>query len=154
MFPFSEFIRVSVLIFCFYILIRSNLNSSLVSDIYVGDDGNLHKVIGGADTVLPFKGKMERLPNSVIVSNVYKQLIINTSGYNNILVFDYCSQWYIYSSVPVGIVNKLQVLNPPGIDGTLYTTLTYVENITNEQIILYRTGGGTGAIRTPIIYGF
>ena len=30
------------------------LNSSLVSDIYVGDDGNLHKVQGGADTVLPF----------------------------------------------------------------------------------------------------
>lgn len=30
------------------------VNSSLVSDIYVGDDGNLHKVIGGADTVLPF----------------------------------------------------------------------------------------------------
>lgn len=28
--------------------------SSLVSDIYVGDDGNLHKVVGGADTVLPF----------------------------------------------------------------------------------------------------
>lgn len=30
------------------------VNSSLVSDIYVGDDGNLHKVQGGADTVLPF----------------------------------------------------------------------------------------------------
>ena len=30
------------------------LNSSLVADIYVGDDGNLHKVQGGADTVLPF----------------------------------------------------------------------------------------------------
>lgn len=28
--------------------------SSLVSDIYVGNDGNLHKVVGGADTVLPF----------------------------------------------------------------------------------------------------
>lgn len=28
--------------------------NSLVSDIYVGDDGNLHKVVGGADTVLPF----------------------------------------------------------------------------------------------------
>lgn len=28
--------------------------SSLVSDIYVGDDGKLHKVVGGADTVLPF----------------------------------------------------------------------------------------------------
>lgn len=33
----------------------SKLNSSLVSDIYVGDDGNLHKVVGGADTVIPFK---------------------------------------------------------------------------------------------------
>lgn len=31
------------------------LYSSLVSDIYVGDDGNLHKVVGGADTVIPFK---------------------------------------------------------------------------------------------------
>ena len=29
-------------------------NSSLVSDIYVGEDKKLHKVIGGADTVLPF----------------------------------------------------------------------------------------------------
>lgn len=26
----------------------------MVSDIYVGDDNKLHKVIGGADTVLPF----------------------------------------------------------------------------------------------------
>nr|DAR30087.1 MAG TPA: hypothetical protein [Caudoviricetes sp.] len=33
----------------------NELNSSLVSDIYVGDDGNLHKVVGGADTVIPFK---------------------------------------------------------------------------------------------------
>lgn len=30
------------------------VNSSLVSDIYVGSDGKLHKIIGGADTVLPF----------------------------------------------------------------------------------------------------
>lgn len=30
------------------------LNNDLVSDIYVGDDGKLHKVQGGADTVLPF----------------------------------------------------------------------------------------------------
>lgn len=29
-------------------------NSSLVSNIYVGSDGKLHKVQGGADTVLPF----------------------------------------------------------------------------------------------------
>ena len=32
----------------------SDLNQSLVVDIYVGDDGKLHKVQGGADSVLPF----------------------------------------------------------------------------------------------------
>lgn len=31
-----------------------SVNSSLVSDIYVGDDKKLHKIIGGADTVLNF----------------------------------------------------------------------------------------------------
>lgn len=31
------------------------LNNNLVSNIYVGTDGKLHKVQGGADTVLPFK---------------------------------------------------------------------------------------------------
>lgn len=30
------------------------VHSSLVSNIYVGSDGKLHKVQGGADTVLPF----------------------------------------------------------------------------------------------------
>ena len=30
------------------------MNSKYVSNIYVGTDGKLHKVIGGADTVLPF----------------------------------------------------------------------------------------------------
>lgn len=29
-------------------------NSSFISNLYIGDDGNLHKVQGGADTVLPF----------------------------------------------------------------------------------------------------
>lgn len=32
------------------------INSSLISDIYVGDDGKLHKTKGGADTVLNFSG--------------------------------------------------------------------------------------------------
>lgn len=32
----------------------NELSNDLVSDIYVGDDGKLHKVQGGADTVLPF----------------------------------------------------------------------------------------------------
>lgn len=39
----------------------SLLNSNLVSDIYVGDDGKLHKVQGGADTVLPFSGEDTKL---------------------------------------------------------------------------------------------
>ena len=46
------------------------LNSSLgnvVSDIYVGSDGKLHKVIGGADSVLPF-------------SSGYKYKIIQVTG--------------------------------------------------------------------------
>ena len=30
------------------------MNSKYVSNIYVGSDGKLHKVIGGADTVLNF----------------------------------------------------------------------------------------------------
>ena len=33
------------------------LNDNLVSNIYVGTDGKLHKVQGGADTVIPFNNK-------------------------------------------------------------------------------------------------
>ena len=35
-------------------LVVKQLSNSLVSNIYVGDDGKLHKVQGGADSVLPF----------------------------------------------------------------------------------------------------
>ena len=35
-------------------LALKDVNDSLVSDIYVGEDGKLHKVQGGADSVLPF----------------------------------------------------------------------------------------------------
>ena len=35
-------------------MVKSVTNSSLVSDIYVGEDKKLHKIIGGADTVLNF----------------------------------------------------------------------------------------------------
>ena len=34
--------------------LNDDISSNVVSDIYVGTDGKLHKVIGGADTVLPF----------------------------------------------------------------------------------------------------
>ena len=36
------------------LLLSFSLNRSLVADIYVGEDGKLHKVQGGADSVLPF----------------------------------------------------------------------------------------------------
>lgn len=41
------------------------LNSSLVSDIYVGSDGKLHKTKGGADTVLNFSSE----PLETYISN-------------------------------------------------------------------------------------
>ena len=37
------------------------LNSSLVANIYVGEDGKLHKVQGGADSVLPFSGGYQKV---------------------------------------------------------------------------------------------
>lgn len=37
----------------------NQLNSSLVSNIYVGSDGKLHKVQGGADSVLPFNSGVD-----------------------------------------------------------------------------------------------
>lgn len=42
-------------------LALKEVNNSLVSDIYVGDDGKLHKVQGGADTVLPFSSRIENI---------------------------------------------------------------------------------------------
>ena len=40
-------------------MVKSVTNSSLVSNIYVGSDGKLHKVQGGADSVLPFSSKVK-----------------------------------------------------------------------------------------------
>ena len=57
-------------------------NSSLVSDIYVGDDGYLHKVKDGADSVLPFKNaKLETFGNTYIGNtNAVTILTIPKSG--------------------------------------------------------------------------
>ena len=38
----------------FQIYFFNTLSNNLVSDVYVGTDGKLHKVVGGADSVLPF----------------------------------------------------------------------------------------------------
>ena len=58
--------------------------NNLVSDIYVGSDGKLHKVVGGADTVLPFNSKavlkisssMNSIAADQAVGRVYGSLII------------------------------------------------------------------------------
>ncbi len=39
----------------------AEVNSSLVSNIYVGSDGKLHKVQGGADSVLPFSSGYQKV---------------------------------------------------------------------------------------------
>lgn len=41
-------------------LVVKDIDSSLVSNIYVGDDGKLHKVQGGADSVLPFNSGYQK----------------------------------------------------------------------------------------------
>lgn len=53
-------------------LALKSVNNSLVSDIYVGDDGKLHKVKGGADTVLPFSGGEYYLLHGAVVNSAYK----------------------------------------------------------------------------------
>lgn len=54
----------------------------MVSDIYVGDDGYLHKVKDGADSVLPFKNaKLETFGNTYIGNtNAVTILTIPKSG--------------------------------------------------------------------------
>lgn len=47
----------------------NQLNNNLVANIYVGADGKLHKVQGGADTVLPFSGNI--IVNSITFSGVH-----------------------------------------------------------------------------------
>lgn len=52
-------------------LLSKQQNNSLVSDVYVGDDGKLHKVIGGADTVLNFKSKADDSGEVTVSLNSY-----------------------------------------------------------------------------------
>lgn len=48
----------------------------MVSDIYVGDDGKLHKTKGGADTVLNFSGA--KYPEMTLYSN--SNVVIQVNG--------------------------------------------------------------------------
>ena len=66
------------------------MNSKYVSNIYVGEDGKLHKVIGGADTVLPFNKGIE------IKTGSYSASPNASSGENSATV----SFGYTFSKTP------------------------------------------------------
>lgn len=77
-----------------------NINSSLI-DIYVGDDGKLHKVKGGADSVLPFSGvkylgQFTRDPwyneNGFIIRDAYENY--KNITIDNIIVFPVSCGFY------------------------------------------------------------
>lgn len=59
------------------------LNNSFVSNIYVGKDGKLHKVQGGADSVLPFKSgfnNIEIINKSITVTkNMIPLYMVNSN---------------------------------------------------------------------------
>ena len=95
MFPFSEFIRVSVLNFCFSILTNTNLNSSL-DDLggftpVIDETGKItgYKTKAGADTVFPFSGGC----------NIIKTL---THGQNQALAYTFTDD---YESVILATAN-------------------------------------------------
>ncbi len=61
--------------------------SSLVSDIYVGEDKKLHKVIGGADTVLPFSSGCILIPTWYAILNGGNTYIaFDTTDYTSISI--------------------------------------------------------------------
>ena len=59
-----------------YVYLNDDISSNVVSDIYVGEDGKLHKVIGGADTVLPFNNKGSLQMNTISLGKASFNVII------------------------------------------------------------------------------
>lgn len=112
-------------------LALKQVNSNLVADIYVGDDGKLHKVIGGADTVLPFNNKK--------VFIAYKLYVIN--GMDLIIPIENVTKIYCTSSTSTG--NKMSAFFRNGESNELL----YIDYITdyhedNPLIITEREGYG------------
>ena len=67
------------------------MNSKYVSNIYVGTDGKLHKVIGGADTVLPFSSGVDNVKikfkvDLYMIRNGTKEIYANSSNYGYIII--------------------------------------------------------------------
>lgn len=136
-------------------LALKEVNSSLGGLSFTQDEkGNWGYKPSGADTVIPFKGSTE-LKQLTCTSNNYGQAVFNTEGYKNILIFDYATQWN-FSSVSNGDIvfknsHACQANNGTPA-GSAY--LIFVSNVSTSNLYLNRSGGGTGALRTPIAYGF
>ncbi len=127
---------------------KSWINISLVADVYVGDDGKLHKVIGGADTVLPFKSKSPiKLSTGIIygvigsLSDLRTLLSIDVSNYSKITsgTFTKAHYGYVYlygdSTILKSITsrNGSQSINLSGIDISKYKNLRFVA--TNDSSV-------------------
>ena len=92
------------------------LNSSLI-DVYVGDDGNLHKVKDGADTVLPFnngKGtygtfKFNASGNITINLNQKPKEVIAVYRSNNVTTYNHAE--YYSEDNPTMNIGKLSVFD-------------------------------------------
>lgn len=97
---------------------------SLVSNIYVGSDGKLHKVQGGADTVLPFNSF--GYPDIPVYLWKYlddgwcKVVVTIPEGYNTVVVTS-----PLWTGLHGIVVNS---------DGTETYAATLYQNIANEQV--------------------
>ena len=67
--------------------------SNFVGDIYVGDDGKLHKIQGGADSVLPFSNKIIYKTIDITVTTTISS---SELGVNKILGVNYANPTYSY----------------------------------------------------------
>lgn len=102
------------------------VNNSFVSNIYVGSDGKLHKVQGGADSVLPFSSNKRYSYSWTSSNNEQKTLTLEiepkyiafTVGgiSQNAVLYDVETQEYIINAVPsanviVSVNGKVVTIN-------------------------------------------
>ena len=98
------------------------VNNSFVSNIYVGNDGKLHKVQGGADSVLPFSGGGIKITGYTTV--------VGSGSWNDIsLPFDVSD----YTKLTIGtlkVTNTSSFTNKVSIigDDTTLKTMTSTQN--------------------------
>lgn len=110
----------------FHLLLINWLNNSFVSNIYVGNDGKLHKVQGGADSVLPFSSNKRYSYSWTSSNNEQKTLTLETEPKyiaftvggisQNAVLYDVEKQEYIINTVPsaniiVSVNGKVVTIN-------------------------------------------